>query len=212
MHTAATPSVVLFDLGGVLADFDPAPRSAAFAQRCDLTVAEVERRLQSDGFWGALDRGAYPSPEWRIQIGERLGQTFSESELFAINARAFRIKREVLAIARRVSLRATAGLLSNNAELLHGAMATHLAPIADCLSPLLFSYQYGYVKPDPKLYQAVGRRLGVPGNSLMLIDDRADNVRAAHREGWCGITFSTPTDLVSELRKYGLLDPRLDGS
>ena len=47
-----------------------------------------------------------------------------------------------------------------------------------------YSAALGHQKPDPAFYRAVGQRIGLSGDRVMLVDDTADNVEAAQRAGW----------------------------
>jgi 2-haloacid dehalogenase len=42
----------------------------------------------------------------------------------------------------------------------------------------------GVIKPDPRIYQMVEDDCGMPPQSLLFTDDRADNITAAARRGW----------------------------
>ncbi|MBL4928136.1 HAD family hydrolase [Fuscibacter oryzae] len=42
----------------------------------------------------------------------------------------------------------------------------------------------GVIKPDPRIYEMVEADCGLPPESLLFTDDRADNITAAARRGW----------------------------
>lgn len=42
----------------------------------------------------------------------------------------------------------------------------------------------GVIKPDPRIYEMVEQDCGLPPESLLFTDDRADNITAAARRGW----------------------------
>ena len=49
-------SIVLFDFGNVVADWNPEPWVAEFARLAGLTSSEVRERLSTDDFWIELMR------------------------------------------------------------------------------------------------------------------------------------------------------------
>ena len=49
---------------------------------------------------------------------------------------------------------------------------------------LYVSGRMGVIKPDPLIYQMVEDDCGLPPESLLFTDDRADNITAAARRGW----------------------------
>ena len=97
--------IVLFDLGDVVARWDPTPRLAEYARRSGLSVDEVRRRLAQDDFWEDTDRGVYSADEMHAQICARLGVAFTRDELLGLQAMAFRIQPDVLRIAQDLAAR-----------------------------------------------------------------------------------------------------------
>lgn len=47
-----------------------------------------------------------------------------------------------------------------------------------------FSFNLGVQKPDARIYDMVEVITGYPGEDILLIDDRADNIYAAQAKGW----------------------------
>ncbi len=73
-------------------------------------------------------------------------------------------------------------------------------------SGLVISGEEGMKKPDPRIYEVVIERFGLRPQSTLFIDDRADNAQAAIDAGWQAHRFSTPAALEADLRRLGLLD------
>lgn len=79
--------------------------------------------------------------------------------------------------------------------------------IADTEIELLFdgivcSYQVGYVKPDPAIYEQLTNMYDIPVEQAMFIDDKPENVQAARDIGITGIVYhhyQTPDDIYAEL-------------
>jgi putative hydrolase of the HAD superfamily len=92
----------------------------------------------------------------------------------------------------------TLGLLSN--------IVGDLVPIFEArhrewlvhFSALAYSCEIGVAKPDPRAYQIVAERLGVPPGDCLFLDDREVNVIAAREVGMRAEVFRTP-DQVREL-------------
>lgn len=51
---------------------------------------------------------------------------------------------------------------------------------------MIYSAQIGARKPDPAFYAACQDRTGFGVDQLLLVDDMAQNIEAAHRAGWRG--------------------------
>jgi HAD superfamily hydrolase (TIGR01509 family) len=196
-------SIALFDLGDVVATFDPAPRIAAYARRSGLSPAEVRERLSLDDFWTNTDRGAYSAEEMHEQICGRLGCRFARDELRRLQASAFRVRPEVLRVAETVSTRV--GILTNNAPLLEEALPTYLPEIVRVFDPILFSFRFRHVKPEPELFAAAGAWLAVPPDRIFFVDDQIRHVSAARAAGWDAVQFESPSRLRRSLAERGFI-------
>ena len=63
----------------------------------------------------------------------------------------------------------------------------------------------GVIKPDPRIYQMVEEDCGLPPESLLFTDDRADNITAAARRGWRTHQFESWQGWAARLVAEGLL-------
>ncbi|MGH6797080.1 MAG: HAD family hydrolase [Roseiarcus sp.] len=69
----------------------------------------------------------------------------------------------------------------------------------------VISGHVGVVKPDPRIYQILFKRVGRRPSELLFIDDSAANVRASEALGMPAIHFRPGVDLKSELAARGAL-------
>ncbi len=74
------------------------------------------------------------------------------------------------------------------------------------LDPLVISGEVGVAKPDPDIYQILLQKVGVPAGDCIFIDDMPENIRAAARQGFETIHFSSAENLRSELVGRGFLE------
>ncbi len=198
-------SIVLFDLGGVVAHWDPAPRLAEYARRSGLSTDEVRRRLALGGFWEDTDRGAYSAAQMHAEICERLGVAFTRDELLRLQALAFRIRPDVLRIAGELAARHRVGILTNNAPLLHDAIPAHFPELERIFAPVLYSFQFGHAKPARALFEAVARVLALDPSEIFFSDDQPRHVSAAREAGWEAIQFESAAQLRRALVERRLL-------
>lgn len=63
----------------------------------------------------------------------------------------------------------------------------------------------GVTKPDPRIYAMVETDCGLPPQSLLFTDDRADNITAAARRGWRTHQFESWQGWAARLVAEGLL-------
>src|ERR1700720_1867962 len=72
---------------------------------------------------------------------------------------------------------------------------------------ILLSGEVGLIKPDPRIFQLFFETFAIDPAEAIFIDDMPPNVDAATALGMHGILFTDPRALRDELVKIGLLDP-----
>lgn len=64
---------------------------------------------------------------------------------------------------------------------------------------MIFSYEVGMTKPDPRIYMLACERLRVSAHEVVMIDDIESYVEAARTEGMAGIVYSDFAQMKDEL-------------
>jgi len=70
---------------------------------------------------------------------------------------------------------------------------------------IVISGKVGIIKPDPRIYEVMLARFAIDPHRAVYIDDVAANAEAARPFGIHGIHFTTPDALRAELRRLQLL-------
>ena len=202
-----TPTIdaVVFDLGGVLIDWNP---------------RHLYRKLIEDEAKMERFPSEICSPVWNVTldagrsfddgIAELLRRHPEEGDLI----RAWKTRWEEMLGG---PIDGTVALL----EELHAAgMALHALtnwsaetfPIGrkrfsflDCFRTILVSGQEKLVKPDPRIFHLLVERTGVVPQRTAFIDDSQANAEAAHRCGFHAIRFTDADDLRARLADLGVL-------
>ena len=73
---------------------------------------------------------------------------------------------------------------------------------------ILVSGEVGLIKPDPRIFELLIERFAIDPRRAVYIDDVETNVIAARPLGIHGIHFTTPAALRAELAELGLLSSR----
>ena len=76
---------------------------------------------------------------------------------------------------------------------------------------LYVSGRMGVIKPDPRIYEMLEADCGLPPESLLFTDDRADNITAAARRGWRTHQFESWQGWAARLVAEELLTPKEAG-
>jgi glucose-1-phosphatase len=173
--------IVLFDLGGVIADFAGLPviRELTGAAS-DLDVASRwlmspwVRRFESGGCSeqefaeGVVAEWEFPfTPEEFLEkFLSWLGDPFDGAEQMIRDTKAH----------------VTVGCLSNTNEF-HWRKLISKWPLTSLFEYRFLSFELGAVKPDREIYERVLERLPVPASRVLFLDDNAVNVEGARAAG-----------------------------
>lgn len=202
---SAPVTAVIFDIGGVLVDWDP---RHLFRKLFD-DPAEMERFL-----------GEICTPDWHDRLDAGRPVTEAIEELAARHP-----EKAALIIAYRDRFAEMfRGEIEGSVALLHHlhdrgmplfALTNFSAdwfgdfcrnyPFTTLFRDILVSGADKLIKPDPRIYRLALSRFGLDADQTLFIDDRAENVAAAERQGLQTHHFTGSDGLARKLGALGLL-------
>jgi HAD superfamily hydrolase (TIGR01549 family) len=199
-----TPSVVVFDIGGVLVDWKP-----------QLAWAD-EFETEADAF-AFMERVEFSARNLRGDNGERFADMAVELEdledqrRFAAYVQNFPKTVQGLLQgtwdivdelhAKNVPVN---GITNWSAETWPEGLKAH-PRLGEIFETLVVSGAEGIIKPDPRIFAMLCERAGVKAQDCVFIDDSLKNVEGAKAAGWDAIHFTSAGDLRVALEKRGLL-------
>jgi 2-haloacid dehalogenase len=208
---ASRPTAVVFDLGGVLIDWDPrylyrsvfeGDEAAMEAFLAEVTTPEWNLRQDAGRSWSeAIETLTEQFPHHAQRIGA-FRDRWIETVRGAIEP-TVAVLRELRAAG--VPLYA---LTNWSAETF--PLARPQFPFLDWFDGIVVSGEVGMVKPDPGIYRHLVDTHGLSPETTVFIDDSEANVRAATEAGMIGIRFTRAAALRTELIDLGLLDERCE--
>jgi putative hydrolase of the HAD superfamily len=203
---ATRPGLVLFDLDGVLADYDRSARCQAMAQVAGTSVdAMFEAMFGREGLEHLTDRGEIGLAGSLAGLRERHGWHMAAADFLDARRHGTRVRPAMLALCRELQAQARIAVFTNNGDW----VLEHMHAIAPELPPLfgdaiMCSGVMKASKPDPEAFLACLRRLRHdPPADTLFIDDNADNVEGARRAGLDALLFTSLATLREELRARG---------
>ncbi len=198
------PSVVVFDLGGVLVDWNPRHlmnRVIADEPRRERFLSEV----LTPEFFMALDiatdsrTAIMPAvarhPEYAEEITayiERFPETIS-GDFPAMTALVGRLQEAGIHVC---------GLTNWASDTF--SLTRPRFPVLKQLRDIVVSGDEGLIKPDHRIFELVCRRGGFSAGDAVFIDDSLRNAEAARSFGMAGIHHRSPEQTIAELQALGL--------
>lgn len=197
---------IVFDIGGVLADY----RIKEFLAEKGFDGTMIKRILKASvmsPFWGQFERGEITEEE--ALRGFASVDPWIENELrLAYSSVEGMLTMRSYAIPLVQSLK-EAGFhvffLSNYSKKAYDECGESLA-FMPYMDGGLVSFKARMTKPDPKMYQMFLEEYGLRAEDCVFVDDTAENVEAAKQIGFQGIVFTSYDEFLTELKK---LDVRI---
>jgi 2-haloacid dehalogenase len=200
-------TTVVFDLGGVVVDWDPVPAVAAAVGR-----KRAEQFVHGDEFdftaWNhALDAG-------RSWVEAEAAATASHPDLaeeIAAYRTNFPLSLKGLVPGTAAILSALhdrgirlVGLTNWSAETIHHGPEVFPEVFA-LFDDIVVSGAEGVAKPQREIFSILARRLGHPIEGVFYVDDNVRNVDAARAAGMDAVHFTDADTLREDLHHRGLL-------
>jgi putative hydrolase of the HAD superfamily len=96
-------------------------------------------------------------------------------------------------------------LLLSNTNYIHRKYGWDKYDFIEYFDKLILSYEVGAAKPEKQIYRAAEEFTKLPPQAHLFIDDVKEYTDAAITLGWEGINFKTHKQLITELRKLGVI-------
>ena len=210
MNSGGAALRIVFDLGGVLFDWQPLQLVQRFLPR-RATDDAATRALAAgifqgyEGDWAQFDRGMLDAGELVRRIAARTGLDPADvAALVEGVPPTLTPKPDTVGLVQRLrAAGAPLHFLSN----MPAPYAEHLErahpELMGHFESGLYSSQVRLIKPEAALFDLAGRRFAAPPETLVLLDDVAANVEAARGHGWKAVHFRDAGAAEQALRAAG---------
>ncbi len=180
---------VIFDIGGVLIDYDFQRLAAALSARTDQDPGRLLALLAQDVVHEVETGRTDPEDFFRRVMAPLLpGMSYDDwvaawADNYSVNAPGWTLLEDARENGRTVSL------LSNLAPYNQLAIERKFPHFFRTPHHRFYSYELGLQKPDPRIYVAACRALGAAADECFFLDDLEENVVGAREAGMRALRF-----------------------
>jgi FMN phosphatase YigB (HAD superfamily) len=194
-------TVIAFDLGKVLVDFDYGIAAGRIAVRSNLSPDKVRPLIEQSRFIIDYEFGRLTRREFFDEVCRTtgFGGTIEEfSEFFADIFTPIQPMIELHAGLRRCGFKTY--IFSNTNDLAIEHIRRNF-PFFRNFDGYIFSYEVGAMKPDAKIYEAMEATSGRRGAEIIYVDDRPENIEVGNTRGWKSILHESPEESRATLQR-----------
>lgn len=197
---------IVFDMGGVLKDFNPPKMLAArnvSGEDCEIILRELFHETE----WVGLDHGALSEQEAYESVAARLPEHLrpvAKDLIFGWWKDPFDDKEGMEELIRQLKKNGYDIWLLSNASIRQSEYF-HRLPASDCFSGRLTSADVHMLKPRADIFRLCVETFGLTAEECVFIDDSPMNVYCAKLEGYQGIVYHDDTELLkTRMRELGI--------
>lgn len=200
-----TPSIVVFDLGKVLVDFDYLIAARKIAARSTKSPENLHSFLGSSPLLVDFETGLITRTQFYDAMVSAIGFRGTLEEFGSHFADIFaEIEPMVELQAGLKRCGVPTYILSNTNDLAVEHVRRNF-PFFNNFDGYILSYEVRSMKPDSKIYEALEEMSGKRGAEILYIDDRAENIEAGAARGWRTILHETPEKTLAAVRELKLI-------
>jgi HAD superfamily hydrolase (TIGR01509 family) len=201
------PSIVVFDLGKVLVDFDYGIAARRIAARGTMTLAEIAQYINQSPIFVQYETGTVTTAQFYAEICRVSGFRGDRAEFDTCFADIFVAMKPMVELQAALRQRGLPAYLFSNTNELAAEHIRRSFPFYANFDGYILSYQHGVMKPAAGLYEVVERESGRRGAEILYLDDRPENIAAGAARGWQVILQETPEKSWAAIERLGLLNP-----
>ena len=198
-------TVVVFDLGKVLVDFDYSITARKIAARCQKSFSEIAEAIAQSHFIIDYEAGNLTRAEFFRHVQETTGFGGTLDEFGKFFADIFWPIPPMIELHAELRRRGFKTFIFSNTNDLAAEHIRRNFPFFRNFDGYIYSYEVHALKPEAKIYEALERLAGRRGAEIIYLDDRPENVAAGAKRGWRTILHETPEKSCQTLTALGIL-------
>ena len=197
---------VIFDFGNVICSFDVEIFLAKLHEWSGLDVETLRDRIYGSRLHSRYERGEISSERFYREISRLTGARVSAEEFAEGFSDIFTPLESTHGLIRALKGTYRLGLLSNTNEW-HFLRHIRKVPVFPLFDAVTLSFEVGALKPEPEIYLDALRKLSLPPEACVFIDDIGKYAEGAAALGIRGIRYTGHAELLRELSGLGVVPP-----
>jgi putative hydrolase of the HAD superfamily len=196
MH-AEPVEALLFDLGGVLVEYDWERAFAHWGKRCGVPAARLRERFAVDAAFERYERGEASDAEYFAGLAAKLGVELGHDDLHAgWNCIFTGEVASTVALLRRIDPRMPLYVFSNTNAAHQSTWARDYARALEPFRHVFTSHEIGRRKPERAAFERVAAAIGAAPGRILFFDDVIENVQGARAAGMQAVHVRSPGDVA----------------
>ncbi|MCR4939164.1 MAG: HAD family phosphatase [Treponemataceae bacterium] len=196
---------IIFDLGGVLVDFNP----VGALRRMGFPEEEVKEIVEKTAFapeWNEVDRSAIAKEDIFAAMLANITEKYREDAARFLNEGVFDAVHSFGYSAQWLKGLKKRGysifLLTNYSDWMFDYHFKNEFSFAESVDGMIVSGVVKLLKPDREIYQALLEKYSLKPEECLFFDDRQENVEGAKKCGINAIVFKSFEQAENELKTY----------
>jgi FMN phosphatase YigB (HAD superfamily) len=196
-------SVIVFDLGKVLVDFDYSIAARRIAARSTQSPENLHTFLSSSPALIQFETGLITRQQFFNQVQNATGFLSNIGEFGGMFADIFTEISPMIELQAGLRQRGLKTYIFSNTNDLAIEHIRRNFSFFQNFDGYILSYEIKAMKPDAPIYQALERMAGKRGDEIIYIDDRAENITGGAAHGWRTILHETPEKTRAAMKAFG---------
>ena len=208
---AQSVSVLLFDLGKVILDFDYGRAVERLKETCDKRPEELMALFYQSNLDHLFEEGRISPNQFFEGVQSALGLRCNYETFVPIWNEIFTEMPDTIRLLEEARRRYRLFLISNT-NVLHFDYVRKEYPVLAWMEGTILSHEVHCRKPSLPIFEAAIRLAGVRPEEIFYTDDHPEFVEAAGRLGIRGAPFTSAALLRQALAQAGVILNGLDGT
>ncbi len=194
---------VLFDLGNVLLCFNALKAGKRFAKNCGVSLKAIWEHFFISPVERAYTRGEVSTREFYLHSCKAFKKKIPYADFCHYWNDIFWENEGMEDLLKKLKKKYPLYLISNT-NALHFNHVKRKFTMLRHFKKTFPSHEMGHRKPDIAIYQKVLRRIKLPAEQTVFIDDVPAFVDGARKAGMHAIRFRNRKQLIRDLKKFGI--------